>query len=417
MMSDQAAKLLSLLRAGQFADIRDMFPPNLRPLVTPEALRAAWEGRGAFVSAGTPVTESDGALVKLPVVFASGAATLLATFSGDWVTSLQIAAADAARPTEPWQPPAYADPAALSEQEVTVGSVSGTLTVPAAPGPHPAVVMLVGSGSLDRDETIGRNKPFKDLAWGLAARGVATLRFDKVTYAHPDQVTADFTVDDEYLHHALAALELLRQEPAVDPARVFLLGHSLGGTVAPRVAAASPAVAGLVILAGGAEPPQWAAVRQFRYLAALDPATADASRQLIETVTRQAEAVDHVTAATPASDLPFGAPAPYWLSLRGYDPGAEAAKLDRPMLLLQGARDYQVTVADDLARWQAALAGRPDVTVRVYDADNHFFFTGHGTSTPAEIERAQHVDPAVVTDIAAWVAGQKPSRMERNAAE
>ena len=107
--------------------------------------------------------------------------------------------------------------------------------------------------------------------------------------------------------------------------------------------------------------------------------------------------------ATPASELPFGVPAPYWLDLRSYDPVAVAATLGRPILILQGGRDYQSTVADDLAGWKAGLADRPDVTIRVYDADNHLFFTGSGPSSPAEYEPAQHVDPAVVADIAGWL--------------
>ena len=72
-------------------------------------------------------------------------------------------------------------------------------------------------------------------------------------------------------------------------------------------------------------------------------------------------------------------------------------------LVLQGGRDYQATVADDLARWQAALSGRPDVTIRVYSADNHFFFAGSGPSTPQESMSARHVDSAVVAAIADWL--------------
>jgi len=162
-------------------------------------------------------------------------------------------------------------------------------------------------------------------------------------------------------------------------------------------------VAGLVILAGGAQPMHWAMVREFRYLAERYPGTGDAA---LEASTRQATLVDSpgLSPSTPAEELPFGVPAPYWLDLRGYDPVATAAGLALPMLIVQGGRDYQATVADDLARWQAGLAGRADVTIRVYPADNHLFFPGEGPSTPAEYQSPQHVDPAVVADIAAWLA-------------
>nr|WP_248003819.1 hypothetical protein [Streptomyces sp. RLB1-33] len=111
-----------------------------------------------------------------------------------------------------------------------------------------------------------------------------------------------------------------------------------------------------------------------------------------------------MSASTPAEDLPFGFPAPYWLDMRDYDPVSAAAGVDKPMLILQGGRDYQVTVDDDLARWRRGLAHCSDVTIRIYDADDHLFFPGEGPSTPTDYEAPQHVDPAVVTDIAQWLA-------------
>jgi dienelactone hydrolase len=305
--------------------------------------------------------------------------------------------------------PRYADVKRFSEQAVVVGSgslvVPGTLSLPRGRRQRPGVVLLSGGGPFDQDETYGANKPLKDVAWGLASRGVAVLRFDKVTFTH---VTAaeepGFTMTDEYVPHATAAVRMLQQQPGVDATRVFVLGHSMGGKVAPRVAAAEPSVAGLVLLAADAQPMQRAGVRVMRYLARLNPGPeADAA---IAAAERQAALVDShdLTMATPASQLPFGYSAAYWLDQRGYDPVQAATALDKPMLVLQGGRDYQVTVMDDLARWRTGLADRPDVTVRVYDADNHLFFPGANQSTPADYDPPQHVDQAVVDDIARWLA-------------
>jgi uncharacterized protein len=428
MKTTQAAAGLAVIemaRQGRFEEIRERFAPQLRPMVPAGALQAAWEAElarnGQVASVGEAVTEPAGpgaVLVKVPVTFTGGTLTVAVGLAGEenWITGIQLLPASAAEPAAPWEPPGYADPEAFTEQDVTVGdgplAVGGTLSLPRREGAVPGVVLLAGSGPLDRDETIGRNKPLKDLAWGLASAGVAVLRFDKVTFVHPRQVTENrgFTLADEYLPEALAAIGVLGGHPAVDAGRVFVAGHSLGGTVAPRVAVAQssvaqPPVAGLVILAGGAQPLHWAAERQFRYLASLDPSNAAAAQPALDVIDRQARAVDDpsLSEATPDSELPFGVPAAYWLDVRSYDPAATAAGLSQPMLIVQGGRDYQATVADDLSRWRAALDGRPDVTFRVYEADNHLFFPGSGPSSPTEYEPAQHVDPEVVAGIAAWL--------------
>ena len=436
-LADTALAVIEMARRGDFTGISDRFLPQLRALAPPEALQAAWDAEvaknGQVSALGAPLTEAAGpgtVVVKVPVTFERATATLAVGLAGEegeageeggdqgpWITGIQLLPASAAAPAAPWEPPPYADPDAFTEHDVTVGdgplAVPGTLSVPRRAGqaPVPGVVLLAGSGPNDQDETIGRNKPLKDLAWGLATAGVAVLRFEKVTRAHPDLVAGNphFTLTDEYVPHAVAAIGLLRGHPAVDPARVFVAGHSEGGTVAPRVAARAP-VAGLVILAGGAQPLHHAMVRQFRYLASLAAAQGAAPPADLDAVARQAAAVDDpaLSESTPSSDLPFGVPAAYWLDLRGYDPPAAAAALGKPLLIVQGGRDYQATVADDLSRWQAALDGRPDVTIRVYPADNHLFFPGEGPSSPAEYEPAQHVDPAVVAGIAAWLTEGTP---------
>jgi uncharacterized protein len=410
--------VLDMAQDGRFAEIHELFAPPLRAKVTADALQVGWAGafgrHGPVSSIGVPVsepTEAGVVAVTIPVTCEREKLTVVVSVDdAGQLVNLHVVLA-----VELWGPPAYADPEKFDEQDVTVGSgplaVPGTLSLPRGSGPRPAVVLLGGGGPFDRDMTMGRNKLGKDLAWGLASRGVTVLRFDKVTHAHRSQIAKlrDFTMADEYLPHAIAAVHLLWQHPAVDPTKVFVLGHSMGATVAPRVAAAESSVAGLVLLAGEAQPMHWAAVRVFRYLASR-PETAALAEPAIEALSRQARMVDSpdLSPSTPASELPLGIAAPYWLDLRDYDPVAVAAALDKPMFILQGGRDYQVTIADDLARWEAGLAGRPDVAIRVYDPDNHLFFPGTGPSTPAEYEPAQHVDPAVVADIADWLTPVLP---------
>ena len=338
--ADRAMAVVELARTGQFDEIRELFTPGLRPMVTAAGLQAAWEAelaeRGQLTSVGAPTSDpADGAMITVgvPLTFERGQQTLAVYLTRDGqLAGIQLAPPGDAEPAAPWEPPGYADPDRFDERDVTLGSgplaVPGTLSLPRQrqSGPLPALVLLGGSGPEDRDGSIGRSKPLRDLAWGLASRGIAVLRFDKVTHAHPDLVGENraFTVADEYLPDALAAIALLRADPAIDPARVFVAGHSLGGTIAPRVAAAEPSVAGLVLLAGGAQPLQWAAVRQISYLASLAPATAAASQPGIDALTAQARMVDSpdLSPGTPDAELPFGVPAPYWLDLRDYDPVA-----------------------------------------------------------------------------------------------
>ncbi len=417
--AERGLEVMGLVQAEQFGKLHDLFAPQLRAALTPGQLRAGWvealAPTGPITSVGDPVIEPPHlgtTLVKFAVTCEQGAyAVLIPVDSQGWLRGLQLAPPEAALPVEPWQPPDYADPATFTESDQIIGTgpfaVPGTLSLPDRPGRLPAVVQLPGSGPQDRDTTMGRNKPLKDIAWGIATRGIAVLRFDKVTVAHPDtfDMRRHATVAFEYIDHAVAAVQLLRDHPSIDPARIFVLGHSEGAMVAPRVAATEPDVAGLVLLAGGTKPLHYTIIRQYRYLASLRPGADVDADQTVQRITEQAAVLDSpdFSASTPASELPLNLPAYAWQELLSLDPVTTAAHLDKPMLILQGGRDYQVTIADDLIGWQTGLADRDDVTIHIHDADNHLFFSGSGPSTPTEYEPAQHVDPAVVTDIADWI--------------
>jgi dienelactone hydrolase len=212
-----------------------------------------------------------------------------------------------------------------------------------------------------------------------------------------------FTVNHEVIEDAIEAVKVLRAQPRVDPARVFVLGHSLGGTLVPRIAAADPMIAGSIVLAGAARPLEAAIVAQTRYLASADGTISPEEQQGIDKAVALADGVRALKPEDATSGrMISGAPASYWLDLRNYDAPAAAKGVKRPMLILQGERDFQVTL-EDFAKWKAALGSRRDVTFRSYAALNHLFIAGTGLSLPAEYEVPDHVAEDVVRDIATWV--------------
>ena len=300
-------------------------------------------------------------------------------------------------PVAAWSPPPYADAATFAETAVTVGALKlpGTLSRPGRPGSIPGVVLVHGSGPLDRDETIGPNKVFKDLAWGLSSRGVAVLRYDKRSLVAPMK---SGTVKDEVIDDAVAAVDLLAAEQTVDKARIFVLGHSLGGMLAPRIAEAGKNVGGLIILAGATRPLEEVIVDQIRHLRGPGTPEAQAAEEFARRVRDPKLGADDIV-----NFMGSPMPAAYWLDLRGYHPGELAARLGKPVFVLQGGRDYQVTLAD-FEGWKSALGAREQATLKLYAAMNHLFIAGEGRSMPDEYNRAGHVALEVIDDIASWIS-------------
>lgn len=301
--------------------------------------------------------------------------------------------------------PAPGDDSRHREAEMTVaGDLPGLLTLPEGDGPFPAVLLVHGSGPNDRDETIGPNKPFRDIAHGLAERGIASLRYDKRSRVQPEAFSGEYTVEMEVIADALAGLEQLHRHPEIDATRVILIGHSLGALLAPRIAVRADGLAGAVLLAAPARPLHEVLPWQIRYIAGLDGDISDEEAAQIAQIEAQAAAVAALTEADAAGTGLLGASNRYWIDLRDYDPLATARSLTLPLLVLQGGRDYQVTEADDFAPLSQAFAGSAHVTLTVYPDLNHLFMTGSGMATPQEyMFETKHVDAMVLDDIAAWI--------------
>ncbi len=320
------------------------------------------------------------------------------------------ALANAPKPVA-YQPPAYAATSSFNEQNVTVGAgtaweLPATLTMPAGAGPFPAIVLVHGSGPNDRDETLGPNKPFQDLAWGLASHGIAVLRYDKRARVYPGKVVTlpNLTVKEEAIDDALAAVAVLRQTPQIDPKRIFVLGHSLGGMLLPRIGlAAQDNVAGFIIFAGATRPLEDEWVRQYEYIYGLDGQLTPQEKAEIDGYKKQAARIKQLTPADAGSkELLMYVPPTYWLDLRGYSPPEVALKLKQPLLILQGERDYNVTM-DAFRDWQRTLAGRTNVDFKSYAKLDHLFLEGSGLASDADYARPRNIPKSVIDDIVTWI--------------
>jgi dipeptidyl aminopeptidase/acylaminoacyl peptidase len=284
----------------------------------------------------------------------------------------------------------------------------GTLTLPKGDGPFPALVLVHGSGPNDRDETLGPNKAFKDLAWGLASRNIAVLRYDKRTKVHGQKMAAqkdaELTVYEETIQDALAAAELLRKTEGIDPRNVFILGHSLGGMLIPRIAEADKKNTGFIIMSGNTRPIEDLLIQQLEYIFQLDGKLSDEEKAQLEETKSNVKKIKDLTPENSAQMTePFlGAGAAYWLDLKGYSPAEAAKGLERPLLILQGGRDYQVTM-EDFEGWKKALSAKDTVDLNLYPANNHLLIPGEGKSTPEEYQEPGHVDKRVIEDIADWM--------------
>jgi uncharacterized protein len=396
-----ARKALDLLLAEKYSELFPMFTPEMQRSVTEPALAkigAQLKAYGAVTKIDDPTVQKAGpnTIVVFPVHFEKQNINFRYLINGAGQVSgfFQLPGAAA------WVRPDYSKPGSFTEREVTIGTdqwkLPGTLTVPAGAGPFPGIVLVHASGPNDRDETVFGTKVFKDLAEGLASRGIAVLRYEKRTriYASRVQSMPEFSIDEETVTDAARAAELLRAQKEINPRRIYVLGHGLGGYISPRIIEEDGKLAGVVVLAGHARPLEDLAVEQAEYLGL----TAQ-QIQSLKTQVAKVKALEHADADAPKV---MGMTMAYLLDLKGYDPVASAKKLTVPMLFLQGERDFQVPSAN-LALWKAGLSTRKDVAFKSYPALNHLFVAGEGKGNEAEYRKPGHVAPEVIEDIVKFI--------------
>ncbi|CAN5608433.1 DUF3887 domain-containing protein [soil metagenome] len=401
-LRNAANKYLDLFIKGEYAEASKNYDETMTKVFPPDKLEATWKALkgqlGELRSRGDMRLEKRGVyeIVIIPCVFEKAELNARIVFDAKQkISGLQFV--PARDPAADYKSPDYVNAKEFSEKEVKVGSgeweLPATLALPNGAGPFPAVVLVHGSGSHDRDETIGPNKPFKDLAQGLASRGIAVLRYVKRNKRYGEkmvQVIDKLTLKEEVTDDALAAVDLLRHTDHIDPKRIFVLGHSLGGMMAPSIGKADPTIAGLISLAGTSRPLDEVIVDQTDYLLALNPP--EDQKKLLQEMGQQSRELmkRDITKDIPTKELPLGLPIVYWRSVKAIDPPAIAKELKMPLLILQGSSDFQVT-KKDVDRWKSVLGDRKGVEYKWYPKLSHSFIPVGEQGKPSDYEKVGHV--------------------------
>lgn len=314
-----------------------------------------------------------------------------------------------------YAPPAYADTNRFVEKQVSFGEpgweLPAILTIPDGVKNPPCVVLVHGSGPHDYDETVGPNKPFKDLAWGLATLGIASLRYDKRTFAHSSKMLSAIKTLDmngETIDDAVFGYEFILGRNDIDPKRIFILGHSQGGYAIPRIASRAPKAAGFIIMAGLAQGWDSTLIRQYNYIMGEDGKLTEEETAEINKLKRQFDYLNGpaFTMDSPTDSLPLGQSASYWKFIKDYNPTKEASPIKKPVLVLQGEADYQVTV-QDFELWKKALSKNSKAQFKLYPGMNHLFQKTAQKSSPRDYDKAGNIERQVIEDISNFIGKAK----------
>ena len=309
------------------------------------------------------------------------------------------------RPQTKPKEPAYADKSKFTEEETVVVTgdfrLPATLTLPLGTTEPPVLVLVHGSGPNDRDETIGPNKVFRDLAWGLAMRGIASLRYEKRTIRYRGKLdNINLTPREETIDDAISATHLVARDSRFDGKHVVVAGHSLGGSLAPLIAKEASEVDGIIIMAGPTRPLLEMVREQIEHILKLDG-------NLSESDIEQLAELDSNTAklkkGKPTEGLLAGITKRYLDALNTIDGPGEAKKLSIPILVTQGKRDYQVNVEKDFTKWQTILKNNTNVTFMLHDNLDHLFMEGEGISSPIDYQAPRNVSEEFIEHLADWI--------------
>lgn len=304
----------------------------------------------------------------------------------------------------------------MIKENIVVGEgtkypLKGILTLPEDRQTQvPAVVFVHGSGSSNMDEKVGKLTPFKDLAEGLAQLGIASVRYDKRSFAYPFKILREkiITVKEETIEDAIRATELLKRDSRIDKDNIFIAGHSMGGMLAPRIDAEGGNYKGLILMAGSPR-------RLEEIMLDQNEAVMRSGKGLLQwfVKTQVAKISAMFEGMYELSDeeakkkkVGNGTTLYYFKEMGEHQSSNYLVKLEKPILIMQGEKDFQATLENDFAAYKELLEDKKNVTFKVYENLNHLFVPsvyGNIMKAMKEYKVEQHIGKNVIKDLADWI--------------
>ncbi|MFC4209673.1 DUF3887 domain-containing protein [Pedobacter lithocola] len=409
---NSANNFFQLLTEEKYTEAYNNFDETVKSKLSEEQLKKLWTdinlslGKAKALDATQSKTQGEFFAVTVEGEFERGSQNFILGFNK---TQKIVGFFLAPKPTvSKYLAPSYADTTLYSEKQAYITDakhqLAAVITTPKNNKNFPVVVFVHGSGPGDMDETVGPNKPFKDLAAGLAAQGIGSIRYVKRTLIYPYEFGKAFTVKEEVMDDAQAALAMAKTIPGADLKNIYLFGHSLGGMLAPRIATAVPDLGGIILAAAPARKLADMIEEQNKYLFEKTNDTAKNAKSQFDLAIKEIDKgrITQLGTIKPDSII-LGLPASYWIDLNNYNQVAAAQKLTKPRIfVIQGGNDYQVS-KQDFDLWKAGLANNKNAEFKFYPELNHLLSQQVEKGTGAQYQAFSSVSATLINDIVAWI--------------